>query len=262
MSPRVRLPVSGAEVIVVPATGYSDVVAAEAGLGLAGAVAVCQSRITGPGPGPVEAMGLPVTDIDYLVVQLRLASLGGSFVGEGICQACSARVDVSFEAASYLEHCRPRRSAACREAEPGWWQLKRYELSFRVPTAADVLECEPYADARKRLLDRCLRGPRSRAGEVAAERAMATVAPTLTSEVGGRCPECGAAVSLQFDARSFCLSELRAGATSVLADVVTLAGAFHWPEADILALPTRRRQVYVEAVTVSASLRPLEAWVA
>jgi hypothetical protein len=286
---RLRLPVSHRQVVVGPEDGYSDVVALEASPDLAGAVAVCKSRTLSPDGARLDAAALPVSDVDYLVVALRTASLGGAFVGEATCRACSAAVDISFPARSYLEHRRPRKSPACEPAvhsseghttvpgtpvpgttvpdatvpdAPLWWRLKRYPLSFRAPTAADVLECQGNANARQLLLERCLAGQISPAGARAAERAMATVAPTLQSEVTGQCPECGAPVSLSFDALSFCLTELSHRASSVLADVVTLASSFRWDEADILALPSARRRTYVELLTSSLAAPSLEAWVA
>jgi hypothetical protein len=91
---------------------------------------------------------------------------------------------------------------------------------------------------------------------------MSVVAPALQSEVSGHCPECDAEVSLYFDARAFCLAELAANSASVLSDVVTLAAAFHWAEADILSLPSTRRRAYVEAIGSSTALLPAEPWVA
>jgi hypothetical protein len=268
MPKRVSLPVSNREVSVVYATGYSDVVALEASSDLAGAVAVCQSRLDRAGRdgclAPNELADLPAVDIDHLVARLRIETLGNLFVGEGSCQSCSARVDISFQASSYLEHWRPRRPRSYREAEAGsgWWQGKAPGAAFRVPTVRDILECGWQDDARRRLLDRCLRGERNRSRDAAAERAMAIVAPALRSEVMGTCPECCATVYLEFDARSFCLAELAACASSVLRDVVLLARAFRWTEAEILSLPSSRRRTYVEALRSSPAAATSEEWVA
>ena len=54
------------------------------------------------------------------------------------------------------------------------------------------------------------------------------------------------ALRLQFDPQKYVLSELRADASSIHEDIHTLAFAYHWHEADILALPRRRRTRYVE----------------
>jgi hypothetical protein len=72
------------------------------------------------------------------------------------------------------------------------------------------------------------------------------MAPSLSQDLLARCPECGAEVTVAFNARSFCLRELRDGAAFLYEEVALLAGRFHWSEADILAMPRTRRQRYIE----------------
>ena len=259
-----RLPITGQEVDFAPATGYDDLVLVELGVSLAGALELCRQRTVPVRPQePLDVSDLPVGDLDVLVLALRQAELGNWLVGEGACRRCGARVDVSFDLPSYLEHRRPRRPAAAEpDDEPGWWRLARHGVSCRPPTAADVIACAGQKGARRQLLDRCVRGERTSASEKAAERALAAVAPTLRSEVGGHCPECEEAVSMDFDARNFCLRELRDRAVSVLQDVVVLGGSCRWSETEILSLPSRRRSAYVELLGAAGVAMTLEASVA
>jgi hypothetical protein len=75
---------------------------------------------------------------------------------------------------------------------------------------------------------------------------MEAMAPSLSSDLEGVCPECGASVSLYFDARWFCLRELRDRARFLYQDVDLLARRYHWTESEILSMPRTRRTSYAE----------------
>ena len=76
---------------------------------------------------------------------------------------------------------------------------------------------------------------------------MEALAPNLSQNLEGICPECGARVSVFFSPRRYCLRELRERAAFVYQDVDLLARRYHWSESEILALPCIRRMNYVEA---------------
>jgi hypothetical protein len=137
--------------------------------------------------------------------------------------------------------------------EPGWWRLDRTEVTFRLPEVRDILALPSGRRARRMLVDRCLRGAPSAAQVRRVERAMAALGPVLRGPVAGHCPECGRPVDLEFDARQFCLVELRNQALDVLADVDLLARTYHWSEQEILAMPSSRRTAYVDLVQAVGS---------
>jgi hypothetical protein len=60
------------------------------------------------------------------------------------------------------------------------------------------------------------------------------------------CPTCGSGWAVAFDIVAFFWTELQAWAQRMLRDIHTLARAYGWREADILALSPLRRQVYLE----------------
>jgi hypothetical protein len=62
------------------------------------------------------------------------------------------------------------------------------------------------------------------------------------------CPDCDARWDAPLDIASFLWSEVQAWALRTLADVHTLARAYGWAEADILALSPPRRQAYLELI--------------
>jgi hypothetical protein len=250
----IRLPVSGAIIEYLPPTGEDDLALLEGSGGWRAAGALATRRVVGPDGEPIDVGELPVGDLDVIVVELRRRSLGDSVVGEATCAACGSRVDVALDLASYLQHCRPRPSRrAVPTSEPGCWRLRSGQLEFRLPKVADVLEAAGSPDPRKTILERCIHGVRTAAGIRSAERTMAGLGPTLLSQVAGLCPECGASAELSFDAREFCLQELRSMASGVIEETHLLAWAYHWSERQILALAPWRRRAYAELV--SAGMR-------
>ena len=61
------------------------------------------------------------------------------------------------------------------------------------------------------------------------------------------CPLCDTTVEVLFDSFSLLAAELRY-TSSILLEVHRLASAYHWTEAEILALPTRRRRGYLSLI--------------
>ena len=139
-----RTPITGLPVEWREATGHDDVLLVEGPADLATAVRVLARRADF-GAGGDKAKGadvrsLPVGDVDALIVAMRVEALGDRLIAEGACSGCSAAVDVGFSLAAYLEHNRPRRTRLAQPGEPGWWRLTRHDLTFRIPSAGDVLD--------------------------------------------------------------------------------------------------------------------------
>jgi hypothetical protein len=244
-----RTPIAGVGYRWRDATGHDDVLMLECGPGLATAVELVSRRACGEDGQPLDAGALPVGDIDVIIVELRRAALGDRLIAEGRCGACDAKVDITFSLATYLEHRRPRMPRGSEPVESTWWRARRYAVTFRAPTAADVIETATDAhDPARALAERCIRGELSFRPRRAAERALAVLAPTLRSEVQATCPECSAEVRLDVDARELCLEELRFLGGAVLEDVHLIASEYHWSESEILGLPSSRRAAYAEYV--------------
>ena len=101
--------------------------------------------------------------------------------------------------------------------------------------------------AEQELTHRCLRPADVPARlKRRAKATMAAMAPSLCTDLQGECPECRATVTMQFNARWFCLRELRDRAAFIYQDVDLLARRYHWPETEILSMPQVRRAAYVE----------------
>jgi hypothetical protein len=87
-------------------------------------------------------------------------------------------------------------------------------------------------------------------GEVVAAVAarMAEADPQAEVQLALTCPVCAYRWQATFDILSFFWQEINDWAQRILREVHTLATAYGWREADILALSPRRRQFYLEMV--------------
>jgi hypothetical protein len=252
----IRLPISGERAWWRPSTGHDDIALADSRPGLASALGWMSLVVEGTG---LDVRSLPVGDIDLLVVACRRERRGDALVAEGSCARCQAAVDVRFSLAAYADHHRPRVPRGVSAEDAGWWRLARHEVSVRVPSAADVLTAADADDPRRELLARCVRGTRGPAAVRAAERAMASLGPTLRADVAGTCPECGVDVVLDVDARELCLAELRFLAAAVYDDVHLIASAYGWTQDVILDMPSTRRRRYADLIAGRTDFAPMPA---
>jgi hypothetical protein len=215
---------------------------------------------------PLDWENLSVTDLDVLVLRLRQALIGDRVRADVACPApaCGRRIDIDFGIENFLVHQAPEAGGAQERGwvvepvdEPGWFSLagapeqsadnpQPARVSFRLPTAADQRAVVGRPGAEEELAARCIR-PATVLARV--EAAMAALAPSLSCDLEGSCPECGAMVTVHFDARWFCLRELRDRAAFIYQDVDILARRYHWSEAEILALPHARRAAYLRDLT-------------
>ena len=111
------------------------------------------------------------------------------------------------------------------------------------------------ANPARCLATRCLDASAQRAplrGRVL--RAMAAMAPEVSRPIAGACPDCGVAVEAPLHVTRVVIAELRRETATVYDDVDLIARAYHWPEADILALPQERRRRYAERLRRAPAL--------
>ncbi|UTW11342.1 hypothetical protein [Marinobacterium rhizophilum] len=174
---------------------------------------------------------------------------------------------------------------ARREPDPQWWHLRCHacEHPFDVPLSLQALPCSaagpnfPFARAetsagpltlripdgrdlcwlaqqqdkpetRKALVMRLLIEPSdaalSDADIAAVEAAIEAEVPELAETLDADCPECGTTNRLAFDPCQGLVPAL----DPLLDDIHRLAAAYHWSEAEILALPEPRRRQYLQRI--------------
>jgi hypothetical protein len=267
---RFRLPVSGRMVALRPPSGAEDLLLAESVGGPRGdavlATALADRLAVGVDGEPMDWNRLTVTDLDATVLRLRQALVGDRVRADVPCPApgCGRRIDIDFHIEAYLAHHAPRRVRTRGRGwtlgpadEPGWFELTRVtagreadkadRVRFRLPTVADLVVVAGRPGGEEELARRCLR-PADAPNRLRrrAEVAMEAMAPSFAGDLQGTCPECSGTVTLQFDARWYCLRELRDRAAFVYPDVDLLARRYHWSESEILAMPQVRRAAYAE----------------
>jgi hypothetical protein len=210
--------------------------------------------LASPEDGNGDLGALSVGERDARLLDLRERAFGPALAAAARCGRCEELVEFSVRAEELrLNGSQPQAPLSC--------SADGYELRFRVPTAGDVAVAsrEPNAGrARRQLLERCVLEARRDGVDVqvdalpapvtdALAARMAAADPRADVELALACPACGHEWTAAFDAAAFLWSELDAWTRRTLHDVHTLATAYGWTEAEVLALG-RRRHVYLELV--------------
>ena len=216
-------------------------------LGLA-ALQAALDRLGDGDATPARVRALCVDDRRFLMARLdALLGVGGAWI-TGACGGCGEPFDVYVDPAD----------VPVKPAGAGYpfvlVPTSRGEREFRVPTGEDqdaAAGTDP-AEALSRLAAR-LSGDESSAWSdedlAAIDAAVEEVSPRVAACVSTTCPECGARAELPLDHYRV----LARDAVAVFEDVHTLASAYGWGEADILALPQARRRVYLDLVEEDAA---------
>ncbi len=125
---------------------------------------------------------------------------------------------------------------------------------IRVGDLADVLGPERPTDAQGALLRLCIVEQTGAPGlegdaETGLLSRLLALDPFAETLLEFGCPCCGHAWSVPFDIGTYLWAELQVRSQALLDEVHLLASAYHWSEADILALSPRRRRAYLDRVT-------------
>jgi uncharacterized protein (DUF983 family) len=200
---------------------------------------------------PDEALlSLPLGARDRLLMRLRAELFGAALTARQACRTCAEDFELSLtaEALGFL----PDSTAEDFPAPPcGALTVNGATWAVRAVTVADMLAAEAAPDAaiaRALLLARVAPdAPIGALDEAGADALLEALDPLADVILETRCPHCGAAQDIQFDAAAFVWQELAARAPRILRDVADLARAFHWAERDILAMSSSRRAFYLAA---------------
>jgi hypothetical protein len=200
---------------------------------------------------------LPIGQRDARLMTLREWIFGARVVGVTACPACNERLELDFNLSEI-------RASATKQLA-GELTLKHigHAVRFRLPNSLDLLALESSRDSPERgkqlLLERCVlsvtrRGklvpigqlPSDLVGAVAGR--MAEADPQADVQLVLSCQICGHHWNSTFDILTYFWTEIYAWALRALQDIHTLASAYGWREAEILALSPWRRQIYLEMV--------------
>jgi hypothetical protein len=212
---------------------------------------------TVPGAAAGDIAALPLGERDALLFDLREQLFGPDVAAIAVCPDCGEQLEAGFPLAELRAPALPPRDGEM-EIETG-----AHRISFRPPNTADLLAVPEGADAgsaRAILLDRCIVAARDSKGKPVARGAlpdallpaimegMARVDPQAVVELDLACAACGRAFRAIFDIAGFLMREIHTWAQQMLRDIDSLARAYGWREADILALSPMRRQFYLGLV--------------
>jgi hypothetical protein len=200
---------------------------------------------------------LSVGDGDARLLALRELLFGPQVHGVSACPQCREKIEMDFAVADL-------RAAAPDGPPPETMTVSAHghDVTFRLPTALDLeaaTGAPDAASARVALFARCVLAAAAPDGAVAPENlpapvvaavaeAMGRADPQAAAEIALTCPACAHRWTVAFDAGAFLWAEIQAWAQQILRDVHTLAAAYGWNEAEILALPPARRRAYLDLV--------------
>lgn len=218
-------------------------------------------RTSWPERSRADLARLPLGARDSLLLLMRERLFGRELRAVGDCPRCGVSLEIPATTfglrAPDLE--RPPDGPPVELELDGEGISIRYRLLDSDDLAA-VLECHDGQEARRVLLERVVVEARRDGREIAA----ADLAPELVAELEERlgqadpqaetllnltCPGCGAAWQAPLDVTVFVWSDIDRWARRLLGTVDTLARVYGWREADVLALPPRRRRLYLEMAT-------------
>jgi hypothetical protein len=200
-----------------------------------------------------ELETLPVGTCNDLLLQLREQIFGPELESLVPCQHCHEALEITVNV-------RALRVRQVTHEAPGEWTNGDLVIRFRVPTSGDLLElqeCENEEEARQRLLERCMLEASRKAEAIDPAQLTAEEASAFAEHVGktdpgaeiilnGICPHCGHQWESSLDIALFLWHELDTHVRHLLSEVHLLAWAYGWHERDILAMSSRRRQIYLD----------------
>lgn len=204
-----------------------------------------------------ELASLSIARRNARLFALRERTLGSTLNAVARCPGCSLPIEFSVGVRDLCD-------VEPGEPADGYYRLvvEGIEVHFRAPTSVDlaaVADSASLADARRRLVARCIRRAR-RDGVVlpiadlpdpvvgAVGDYLATSEPAADVRLQLDCPACGRSWTERFDIAAFFWGELAAQVQRIVREVDLLARAYGWRETEILAMSAFRRQAYLDLV--------------
>jgi hypothetical protein len=198
---------------------------------------------------PASLDELSIGERDTLLLRLRELTFGPRLAGVTDCPECDGLLELEFNVGQL--------SATQPSSAPLFLEHSGYEMEFRLPNSRDLRAARVAPDAaaaRVILFERCIKGP-LRPVKFPAEviesvaSAMSLADPQGDMRIALECPFCSCSWEEVFDIASFLWNEVRALAMRTAHEVHQLASAYGWSEADIVAMSSRRRQIYLGMFT-------------
>lgn len=188
---------------------------------------------------------------------LREATLGPTLNAVARCPGCRQEIEFSVGTRELIAAPPDRWGGPDYQAE-----IDGFVISARAPTTLDLAaaaECGEVTRARRRLVHRCIRQARRHDADVAIgelpEEVIGAVGdlldaadPAARIHLALACPACERAWTANFDIAAYFWAELAGQVRRILGEIDSLARAYGWSEAEILAMSPFRRQAYLDLV--------------
>jgi len=177
------------------------------------------------------------------LLAVTVATRGEAWTPSIVCanEACAAPMDLPLRLTDFLRREDPTRINLTGAIE---------SLEVTVPTGDDQRAwLQQGSDEPATMLARLLPpgAPIPAPASVAAiEQGLAEADPLTVLDIETRCPECGAENHMALDLENTCLAMLAGEQPRLIDDIHALALAYHWTEAEILAVAPERRRQYLE----------------
>jgi hypothetical protein len=208
---------------------------------------------------------LSIGERDARLLMLREWTFGPHLTGLVMCPNCDGWLEFSFSAADLRLASTTQNDEDVAEGLQGLSvRVDDYEVHFRLPNSLDLIAlAEDEADevsAQQRLLQRCVLVAYHHQEEEVTSQLPPEVVTAIVEQMGLAdpqgdlqlalsCPSCDFHWQAAFDIESFFWTEINAWAHRMLREVHSLASAYGWSQADILAMSSRRRRIYLEMIT-------------
>ena len=210
-------------------------------------------------PGDLAALSVGHRDACLMTIYERM--FGPVLHGYAECSRCAERLEFATSVAAIRAGSYPDPAGPAPERSHDF-VLDGCRIRFRLPNSLDLAAaagCGDLAAGQDLLLQRCVLQAERDGRPVACAELPDAVLSGLSERMAAsdpqaevllelRCPACEHQWPALFDIDAFLWAELAAAARRLVRDVHTLARAYGWSEADIVALSARRRQSYLEMV--------------
>ena len=198
-----------------------------------------------------DAENLCVADSLYLLSRLAIELDAGFFWLSVVCGSCSAQFDVPVDMSGL----------PIKTAQKNYPSVERSfgntSYVFRVPRLADLKTLDDSLSteqATKNLIKSCqTEGPireftKKECAEIS--EAIENVSPEIPLSLQSACPDCAEINDIPFDIAAHLISFFK----NPFEDVHEIASAYHWTEAQILALSRPRREAYLSLIERDAGV--------
>ncbi len=197
---------------------------------------------------------LPIGRRLEALLDLVALSDNRAFTAAFPCSGCGQTLESELSLSDLIEH--QRRLV---KGGPVAVRVANAVLELKLPTGDDLRRWEAAPVDETRMIrelvvdrdagDRVLgQGEIPDAWRAAVDDAMASADPLVDFRLLSSCPDCGAETEIGFDLQRFALERLEQRQRRLLDEIHLIASAYHWSEAELVALTPVRRAQYLARI--------------